>query len=84
LSPFGLFHPVENVAGKLTLRIPLNEGGNEFVDCTRPIAHVDLEHDCLNIVIPEWLAKKAGISEGSKVVNSNEGGRFHLQLAESH
>jgi hypothetical protein len=81
---FRLEGPVENVAGQLTIRIPLNEGGDQFVHCTRRIAVVDLEHDCLNIMIPKWLAKKAGISEGTIVVISNEGGKFHLQLAESN
>jgi len=46
--------PVERIDGKLTLTIPLDAGGSEFVRRTRGIAKI--EGDCLKIVIQEWLA----------------------------
>jgi hypothetical protein len=73
--------PVETIAGKLTVSIPLSEGGSHFIDCTRSIAHVDLERDCIDIFIPDWLALKFGIGEGSRVVISNADGKFSLWLA---
>ena len=69
---------VELINGRLTLLIPLAEGGDQFVACTRTIAHLD--GDYLNIIIPEWLAKNVGMSEGSRVVIDNRDGTFNLSL----
>ena len=55
--------PVENIDGKLLLRIPLDAGGSELVDASRGIGVV--EGEFLSIEIMDWLAQKLGISEGS-------------------
>jgi len=68
---------VENIDGKLMLRIPLAAGGRELVECSRGISEID--GDFLNIVIPGWLAEKLGVSEGSTVVVGNENGRFNIR-----
>ena len=71
--------PVEELDGELILRIPLSEGGDKLVSCTRSIAHVG--GDCLNIVIPKFMADKIGIVAGSQVAVHNRDGRFHVSLA---
>ncbi len=69
--------PVEKIDGKLTLLIPLEAGGDEFVECSRGIGEVDGEY--LRIVIPEWLASKLGIQEGTLVSVNNANGKFNMQ-----
>jgi len=71
--------PVEKVNGKLVLRIPLVVGGEELVQCSRGISSI--EGDDLVITIPDWLAQKLGIGQGSWVHVDNHDGEFHLQLA---
>jgi hypothetical protein len=54
---------VEKIDGKLILRIPLEAGGSELLECSRGISEV--EGDYLKILIPEWLAGVLRIDEGS-------------------
>jgi hypothetical protein len=68
--------PVERIDGKLVLRIPLEAGGDQFIECSRGIANVDGEY--LNVIIPEWLANKLLIEEGDLVSVSNANGKFNL------
>lgn len=74
---FSLQGPVERVDAKLVLRIPLNAGGDEFVECSRGISEVQGEF--LTIVIPEWLAGMLRIEEGDLVNVSNANGKFNIQ-----
>ncbi len=69
--------PVEKIEGKLTLRIPLDAGGNQFIRCTRGISEID--GDCLKIVIQEWLAGMLRIEEGDLVTIDNANGKFNIQ-----
>ena len=71
---------VENIDGKLMLRIPLAAGGRELVECSRGISEID--GDFLNIVIPDWLADKLGISEGTTLVVGNANDRFNIRRGE--
>jgi hypothetical protein len=73
--------PVLKVNGKLTLMIPLDEGGAEFVDCSRGISEV--EGACLKIAIPEWLAGMLRIDEGDIVSVSNWDGKLQIQPYEA-
>jgi hypothetical protein len=68
---------VENIDGKLMLRIPLAAGGRELVECSRGISEID--GDFLTIVIPDWLAEKLAISEGSTLVVGNANDRFNIR-----
>ncbi len=68
--------PVERVDGKLVLQIPLAEGGAQLVECSRGIGRVEGED--LVVTIPDWLAAKLGIDEGSTVVVDNRGGKFNI------
>ena len=72
--------PVELVDDKLTLRIPLAAGGTELIECSRGIAHVTGEE--LHIIVPQWLATKLGILEGSRVVVDNRDGKFNIRTAD--
>ena len=74
--------PVECINGDLILRIPLDEGGQDLVACSRGIGQIDGEF--LNILIRPWLAEKMGIVEGSVVVVDNENGKFGLWLSGQH
>ena len=67
---------VLKVDGKLMLLIPLDEGGENFVECSRGISEV--ENGCLKIVIEEWLAGVLRIEIGDLVVISNTNGKFGI------
>ncbi|MBV9888480.1 MAG: hypothetical protein JO119_18205 [Acidobacteria bacterium] len=73
--------PVLLVNGKLTLMIPLEDGGTEFVACSRGISEV--EGPCLKITIPEWLAGMLRIDEGDIVCVSNWDGKLHIEPREA-
>lgn len=73
---FSLQGPVEKIDGKLTLRIPLEAGGNQFIECSRGISEIDGEF--LKITIPEWLSGLLRIDEGSVVTVDNENGKFNI------
>jgi len=68
--------PVESIDGKLMLRIPLNAGGAEFVECSRGIGQTDEEF--LNVVIQPWLATMLDIHEGTIVAVDNRAGKFNI------
>jgi hypothetical protein len=68
--------PVEKIDGKLTLLIPLEAGGDQFIECSRGIAEVEGEN--LRVTIPEWLAGMLRIEEGSWVSVDNANGKFNI------
>ncbi|HKN66043.1 MAG TPA: hypothetical protein VJW73_07185 [Gemmatimonadaceae bacterium] len=68
--------PVELVDGTLMLRIPLEAGGAALQTAARGISTVD--EACLNITIPDWLAAKLGIAEGSIVAVDNRNGKLNI------
>jgi hypothetical protein len=72
--------PVENVEGKLVLLIPLAAGGTALAKCSRGIGEIDGEN--LKVTIPDWLAEKLGIREGSLVHVDNQNGKFNIRQAE--
>jgi hypothetical protein len=68
--------PVERSDGKLVLRIPLEAGGSQFIECSRGIS--EIEEGYLKIVIPEWLAGMLRIEEGTLVSVDNANGKFDI------
>ena len=68
--------PVEKIEGKLVLRIPLEAGGSELIECSRGISEV--EKDYLKITIPEWLAGMLRIDVGSLVSVDNRNGKCNI------
>jgi hypothetical protein len=69
--------PVEQVDGQLTLRIPLDAGGRDLIECSRGISSI--EGDFLVIVIQDWLAKKLGLFAGSNVIVDNAEGKLNIR-----
>jgi hypothetical protein len=74
---FALSGPVELVDGKLTLRIPLEAGGDQLIECSRGISEIEGEY--LKIVIPEWLAGTLRIEAGDIVSVDNENAKFNIR-----
>lgn len=72
-----LERPVEMIDGVLTVQIPLEEGGDQFIECARGISEV--QGDCLKIIIQGWLADKLRIEHGDRVVVDNASGKFNIQ-----
>jgi hypothetical protein len=69
--------PVEKLDGKLVLRIPLDAGGNELIQCSRGIS--EFEGDFLKITISEWLSGVLPIEAGSLVSVDNRDGKCNIQ-----
>ena len=67
---------VEEIAGNLMMRIPLEAGGDHFIDCSRGIGQVVGSE--LQVIIPVWLAEKLGIIAGTEVVVDNRNGKFNI------
>jgi hypothetical protein len=72
---------VLSLGGKLTLLIPLEAGGNELSECSRGISEIDGSN--LKVTIPDWLADKLGVHEGSRVRVDNDGGKFNITAIEA-
>jgi Antidote-toxin recognition MazE, bacterial antitoxin len=71
--------PIDRVGGKLALRIPLEEGGDQFIECSRGIGEV--QGDLLVVIIPEWLAERLNLKEGDEVSIHNGEGKLNIQAA---
>jgi len=69
--------PVESKEGRLVLRIPLDAGGSELLECSRGISEIDGE--VLQITIPDWLAGMLRIDSGSIVNVDNRNGKCNIQ-----
>jgi len=68
--------PIEDVDGKLTMRIPLESGGKELISCSSGIGQVVGSE--LHVVIPPWFAEKLGIAVGTIVVVDNRDGKLNI------
>jgi hypothetical protein len=75
--PTSLTGPVEKFDGRLVVRIPLEAGGSELVECSRGISTV--ADGLLNVEILPWLAEKLKIREGSLVTVDNRDGKFNIE-----
>jgi hypothetical protein len=68
--------PLENIDGKLVLRIPLEAGGNKLALFARGIG--EIENDYLKVIIQPWLAEKLRVSADSLVIVDNKNGKFNI------
>ena len=68
--------PVESIYGKLTLRIPLSMGGAQLAPFAKGVGAID--GDYLWVIIPDWLAEKLRIAEGSLVTVDNYNDKFTI------
>jgi hypothetical protein len=75
-EPISIEGPVELIDGKLTLRIPLEAGGDQLAPLARGIGEIDGEF--LDVVIQPWLAEKLRIEAGSLVFVDNKNGKFTI------
>jgi hypothetical protein len=67
---------VENIDGKLILRIPLEVGGDRLAPFAGRIG--EIKDGCLNVVIQPWLAEFLRVSAGSLVFVDNKDGKFNI------
>jgi hypothetical protein len=70
--------PVEEEDGKLVLRVPLVDGGDEFAHVAEDFSQLDGPD--LKITLPDWLVKKLDLREGSRVAIDNRGRKFNVTL----
>ena len=70
---------VLKIDGQLTLLIPLDGGGSEFVAYSG--GDSEMCGKVLKIVIPNWLAGLLRIDEGDLVCVSNLDGKLHVVSA---
>ncbi len=68
--------PVEEINGKLMLRIPLDVAGDRLREASRGISEIDGEFLC--VVIPHWLADDLRLTAGSLVSVDNRNGKFNI------
>jgi hypothetical protein len=71
--------PIEREGSRLVLRIPLDEGGGDLHLVCEQISEID--GDDLVVPIPEWLAEKIQVGEGTIVHVDNRGGKFNITKA---
>jgi hypothetical protein len=69
--------PVEEVGGKLMLRIPLEAGGDQFVECSKGISKI--EDGCLVVEIQGWLAGMLRVEAGDLVSIDNADGKLNIR-----
>lgn len=72
--------PIEREGARLVIRIPLDDGGCDLHLACQQISEID--GDDLVVPIPDWLAAKIAVAEGSIVRVDNSGGKFNITKAE--
>ena len=73
--------PVEEINGKLMLRIPLDVGGDRLQEASRGISSIDGNFLC--VAIPDWLADDLRLTAGSLVSVDNRSGKFNIHVLNS-
>ena len=68
--------PIEKIDGKLVLRIPLEAGGDQFIECSRGVSEV--KDGYLIVEIIEWLAGLLRVEAGDLVSVNNANGKFTI------
>jgi hypothetical protein len=74
-----LHGPIEREGSRLVIRIPLDQGGGDLHLVCEQISEID--GDDLVVPIPEWLAEKIQVGEGTIVHVDNRGGKFNITKA---
>jgi hypothetical protein len=75
-KPISICGPLEMKDGVLALIIPLRAGGSTFAPLAQKISRI--EGDNLIVPIPDWLATKLKVHEGSLVYADNANGKFTI------
>jgi hypothetical protein len=75
-EPIFLSGPIEREAERLVLRIPLDAGGAQLRIVCEAISEID--GDDLVVPIPDWLAEKIQVGEGTMVTVDDRWGKFNI------
>ena len=73
--------PIEREGERLVLRIPLDAGGEQLSIVAKGICEID--GDDLVVVLPDWLAEKIGVGEGTVVYVDDRWGKFNITKGET-
>ena len=68
--------PVERRDNRLILRIPMDAGGNQLRAVAQTTSFV--EDDVLVVLLPEWLAERMHLGEGSEVYVDDRWGKLNI------
>jgi hypothetical protein len=68
--------PIEREASGLVLRIPLDAGGEQLRLVCEDISKID--GDDLVIFLPDWLAEKIEVGEGTEVRVDDRWGKLNI------
>jgi hypothetical protein len=71
--------PIEREGSRLVLRIPLDAGGEQLRLVCEKISEID--GDDLVVPIPDWLAEKIAVGEGTEVYIDDRDGKFNITKA---
>jgi hypothetical protein len=74
--------PIEREGDRLVIRIPLAAGGDQLRLVSQGISEIDGED--LVIPIPDWLAEKIQVGEGTEVFVDDRWGKFNITKAPVH
>lgn len=74
------YGPIEREGSRLVIRIPLDQGGGDLHLVCQQISEID--GDDLVVPIPDWLAEKIRVGEGTMVYVDNRGGKFNITKGE--
>ncbi len=68
--------PVERRENRLVLRIPMDAGGDRLQLVAKATSFV--ENDALVVLLPEWLAQRMHLGEGSEVNIDDRWGKLNI------
>ncbi len=74
--------PIEREEAGLVLRIPLDAGGEQLRLVCEAISQID--GNDLVIFIPDWLAEKIQVAEGTEVYVDDRDGKLNITKASTH
>jgi hypothetical protein len=72
--------PIEREGSRLVIRIPLDQGGGDLHLVCQQISEID--GDDLVVPIPDRLAEKIQVGEGTMIRVDNRGGKFNITKVE--
>ena len=74
--------PLEDIDGRLVIRIPMSAGGAELAPYAENLREPDNEF--FTVVIQPWLAEKLRVGAGSLVIVDNKEGKFTITRSASN
>lgn len=68
--------PLETRDGRLVFRVPLAHGGDKLQLVAKTTSFVEDGH--LVVLIPDWLAARIGLAEGTEVYVDDRWGKLNI------